>query len=330
MISPRPIGNTVFTNHFKNLRSGDRINLKAIKPLENGVWQVSFKGKLLTVTSNIQLQRGKMYSGRMFWQGNTLFFKTETALSKGKMGIISPENPPEKMLISVLQQLHMPVDQKMLQWIFQRAGEKKNDIRILRLIAQLYDRGIDIQTMDADLDLIYIFPEGERKDSDRQKKDQNPPKNRREIKDAIKQTLKAIVKRRNDSSLGIFNHLKAGHDHWITIPIGLIIDGEEINGALRCKIDKNTTKIDAFSLIIEIDEQQMCFFFPNWKEKNSTCRIFSDKPLSLEMKEKFLPGFYEKLTKLGLKIDDTINSERNFDGFEELPNKGFKTVDTVI
>lgn len=328
MIS-RPIGNTDFVFGPINLRSGERITIKALRPLGKSTWQVSIRGKLFTVTTKIKLSEGKNYTGRIFRHGNTLVFSTKSDVPRGIASEIPLAVSPERRVMEIMRQLHMPIRTETVEWIICKAGMKKDDLKLLRLIAQLHDKGLSVEDPEEILDTTYIFKKGHQHHSGQQgRQGANEPfhdDNKDELKSRIKERLKERMLKTGESPLALFNQIRSRHDNWIVIPIGLTIQGTSIDGTLRCKLDDGEKKITAFTVVLNVQGEDMWFSVPNWGHYRPTIKICDNF--------KNDTAFFEKLTKLGLKIDDTINKEKrhkDFDGFEELANRGFKTVDTVV
>jgi hypothetical protein len=342
MISPRPVDGAVVPQRSTNLRSGDKITVTAVRHLEKSIWQVSLKGKLLPVTSAIRLTAGKRYTGRVFWKGSTLIFrhegKQETAQDPRKPGL----DPREQKLFAILRQLHMPVRDEIIGSILKKAGAAKDDAKILRLIAALYDKNIDVDPRDTRIDPLYVFKRGgggeDPNRNGRHKNGRNRKGNaeavRREysetaetLKNRFREGLRQSLRKKGESRLQLFNHVLSEHDHWIIIPVGFTVDGTVIEGSLRLKMDTHAQTVTAMAVLIEADGRRYGFSIPGYDTGAPVCRLFGSKTGKTDI---FLEIFSEKLSKLGIKLDDTINNDDSFDGFEKNENTGFKTVDTVI
>jgi ribosomal protein L12E/L44/L45/RPP1/RPP2 len=345
MISPRPVDGPVLPQRITNFRSGDKVTITAVRYLEKSIWQVSFQGKLLAVTSNVRLTAGERYTGRVFWRGNTLIFKHEGKQETGPAGRGRAElQPPEQKLVAILRQLHMPVQHEIIGSILKKAGAAKDDAKILRLIAGLYDKNIDFDPKNTEIDPLHVFKKGGGGDPNRdgrhgkeRKENGTAEEPRREytetadtITNRFREGLKQSLEKKSDSQLQLFNHMLSEHDHWIIIPVGFTVDGTVIEGSLRLKMDTHTRTVTALAVLLEADGRRYGFSIPDYDTGAPVCRYFTDKNGEAGETDKFLEIFSEKLSKLGIELDDTINEDDSFDGFEKNENTGFKTVDTVI
>ncbi len=253
-------------------------------------------------------------------------------------------NAPEQKLFGILRQLHMPVQHEIIGAILKKAGTAKDDAKILRLIAGLYDKNIDFDPKNTEIDPLYVFKKGGGRDQNRDgrhKKERNEngtaEEARREytenadtLTNRFREGLKQSLKKKGESRLQIFNHVLSRHDHWIVIPIGFTVDGTVIEGSLRLKMNTHTRTVTALAVLIEAEGRRYGFSIPDYDTGAPVCRRFTDKNGEAGEADRFLEIFSEKLSKLGIELDDTINEDGSFDGFEKNENTGFKTVDTVI
>lgn len=336
MISYRPINGPVTPKNFANLRSGDRITLKALKPIAHSIWQVSYRGKLFPVSSAIPLKPGKMYTGRVYWKGNTLIFKTEAQVPSGSPGEISAEKPAEYEVINVLQRLHMPISAEAIQWIERHAGTDKKNVKILRILAHLFDKKIELAPGSSLMDPLYIFSgddhgEGKRKNDQRESGSFSPgPNTYEKVKKEFKNLLKKSIESGGSSPLQLFNHILSAHDHWLIVPVGFESGSLHVEGSLRCKVDTSAGTIQALSVVLNVNGEESVFSIPSYRSKHPVLKVYGKDPGVIFRNKGFLRNFSEKLSKLGIELDDTINDGNLFDGFEEIKNTGLKSVDTVI
>jgi hypothetical protein len=130
------------------------------------------------------------------------------------------------------------------------------------------------------------------------------------------------------SGVQVFNHLR-GRDHtWVVIPINYSLDGAgSVYGSIRLCYDVRRQRTERLVVAVRSDRGgKWSFVLLNREEPELF--VFADS--KGERRRPELDVLLLKLQNLGVKTDDTIREDLNFDGFD-LPweELSYHNVDTV-
>lgn len=328
-----------FTKNLRNaVRSGDPVTIKVIKKLLGDNWQISVKGKLLAVKSELPLIEGKIYRGQVYLSGNTIRFRVRRRDGWGELSGKLLRDETHQKVLQVLQRTGMPATPEIIGKIANKANKMNSqDDIFLKLAVLLLDKGIDV---DNEHDLIaypFTVQDRRRNGKDREKDRRRNEHEEKAAKEPLKKQIKKYitnmingVSKGYNSLLQLFNHLISPHENWIILPLHIKLEDEEIEGTLRLKINAPGEKPEAFALVLRANENRWSFSIENLRAKVPVMRIYAQDQANSVHVEEQMEYFSKKLTKLGIKLDDSINNESLFDGFTEIRSKGIKSVDTVI
>lgn len=340
----------------QQIKTGDTVSVKVIKHLSGNSWQVSLRGKLLPVLSEVPLQEDTAVTAQAFWGGKTLQLRVlnsnldaKGALSKTISQLLRnsgiPSDTASQAVVDALQRSGMPLQPELISRLYkqlkQYGHEKEHIARLLVLFA---DKGLENPTKFLDMILPY-FPQDDqqKREKERQKRrhqenEDNGPqleddkKSRAVSKDALRETLKENVlfpSHEGDSTLLLFNHIRGTHDNWIIIPVSLTIDDSQITGSIKCKLLAGVSFPENILVSLSTDVGTWDFQFTQRKDRLD-CRIFSSPEGLRDEGNKNLSGFSEKLRKLGVKLVDTIRECSAYDGFSTKREMRYKKIDTMV
>ncbi len=338
MYISRPALGAFSKNLQDAVRSGDRVTIKVIKKLHGDNWQISFKGKLLAVKSEVPLTEGQTYRGQVSLFGNTIRFRVQQGEEKGAFPGRAAKTEIQQKVLKVLKRTGMPAAPELIRTIAEKAQKMntKEDI-FLKLAVLFLDKGIEVENEEDMTAYPFLVQERRRKgkgeeeehrrDSDEEDAKKEPLK--KLIKKYVKDQIRGVVKG-YDSPLQLFNHIISSHENWIILPLHIRIDGEEIEGSLRLKMNSPGEKPGAMVLIIRRDGEPLSFAIGDLSAKEPVMKIYAGEQMDAASLSEQMELFSKKLTKLGIKLDDSINNGTLFDGFTEISSEGVKSIDTVI
>ncbi len=342
----------------QQIKTGDTVSVKVIKHLSGNSWQISLKGKLLPVISEIPLQEENAVTARAFWSGKTLRLRVlhgstdaRAALSKAISGLLSQAGIPidgiSQAVVEALQRSGMPLQPELISRLYKQLkqyGTEEN--HIARLLVLFADKGLENPSKFLDTVLPYFpQPDHEKREKERQKKREQEKKddegqydtdghkkNRAVSSTTIQETLKNSLfypAGAKDSGILLFNHLRGSHDNWVIIPVALSIEECTITGTIRIKTVPGESTPEIILVTFLTDAGTWDFQFKK-QDDSFDCRIFSSPEELRNEGNKNLSGFSEKLRKLGVKIVDTIRECSVYDGFSSKTEMRYKNIDTIV
>jgi hypothetical protein len=342
----------------QQIKTGDTVSVKVIKHLSGNSWQISLKGKLLPVLSEVPLQEENTVTAQAFWSGKTLRLRVlhgstdaRGALSKAISGLLTQAGIPidgaSQAVVEALQRSGMPLQPELISRLYKQLkqyGSEEN--HIARLLVLFADKGLENPSKFLDTVLPY-FPQQdpEKREKERQRKREQEKKqdegrydtgetkkNRPVSEETIRETLKNSLffpTGPKDTGILLFNHLRGAHDNWVIVPVSLCIEESTITGTIRIKTVEGESTPEIIMVTFLTDAGTWDFQFKK-KDDGFECRIFSSPEALRNEGNKNLSGFSEKLRKLGVKIVDTIRECSVYDGFSSKTDVRYKNIDTIV
>ena len=230
------------------IKSGDAVVLKVIKPLAGGRWQVSHNGKLLTIESTVELTAGQIIRTKASTSGAHILLRlmqnpaspSSDSLSRLSGGVVREHNLTET-IIQAFQRAGLRVDTplfKMAKATFVKTAKKSRTTA--SIIAAFAEKDISPETGPVDY-IAGIL------DSDA-KSGGETPRRRSRRGGAEKQNLKSLVEQlklqietpgRGETPLQLFNHLKGKDETWVLLPYSVKQSGCEVTGTIRLRVGRS-------------------------------------------------------------------------------------------
>jgi hypothetical protein len=314
-----------------SLRSGDSVLVTVIKRLAGNKWAVGIRGRVLPATSEVELSPGQR-------------LRALVGIRHGRITLKISGEAPDPIQDLILRQGLQP--SQLVQSIvtaFLRSGlsmapERLDQVRALlnrlrldpkkfaRIIAVILEKGIDPRSRGLE-QLLLLLGYGEQ--------DSGGQRRRRRTLDPeqLVQQLHGEIERPESaegSSLQVFNHLQGDEYTWVVIPFDYSFEGSgSIYGTIRLRYNVRQQQTDRLIVVVRSRKGgKWSFVLLNKQEPEMF--IFADPVDKRQNVKAELDVLRLKLQNLGVKIDDTIREDQNFDGFD-LPweELSYHYVDTV-
>ncbi|MBI9102242.1 MAG: hypothetical protein JEY99_07505 [Spirochaetales bacterium] len=315
----------------KELKSGDFVFLKVVSG-EGKEYQISIKGVLIPVKSDLKLSIGEKMRARIVQEGGKYSFKLigdKTPLLKsfesingGLRDMYALEAGFGKLARGLLRS-GFPLNPEILRAIpvsIRKQAEK--DDFLSRLVGILLKKGISPEEISVDSILSGILGNGlatgensgKRKRDGFDKNDSDDEDSEMKISSEELKDMWGGGECKNP--IHLFNHISSKDEHWMILPISMAGRKKVLEGFAAIKILKGRN--EPASLFLRcFDDSGDHDFYIDWKngEKGRIMRASSflkeGNPKELKNWVKFL----EKLQNLGVEFDDTNNRGIVFDGF---------------
>jgi hypothetical protein len=313
-----------------SLRSGDSVSVTVIKRLAGSKWAVGIRGRVLPAVSEVELAPGQRLRAVVGIQRGRITLKIagqaadpiqELIVRQGLQSNQLVESIVTAFLRSSLAIAPERVDQvrKLLERL--RLDPKK----FARIIAMVLEKGIDLRSRGLEqlLHLLGYGEEGSEGERRRGRRRSGDPSQ-------LAGQLLSDVERPGSgegSSLQVFNHLRGGEHTWVIIPLDYSFENSgRIYGTLRLRYHVRRKRTDRLIVAVRNAEGAKWSFL--FDPLSLRMFIFGD-PVDRKRRAE-LDVLLLKLQNLGVKTDDTIREEKNFDGFD-LPweELSYHYVDTV-
>ncbi len=228
------------------IRSGDTVALKVIRPLAGGKWQVSFGGKLLAIRSTVNLVPGQWIHTRAQVNGRNVILHllsiSDSRLPNNGGAVVSGSHPGgESVLLQAFRRAGLHVDNQLLEGaktVFDNARRKTRTTA--SVIAALAEKHISPETGFVDyITGVLENPDNRRrKNTDREGEGKGKPS----LSDveSIREKLKSHIERSagEDGLLQLFNHVTGGGESWVLIPYAIRERNREVTGVIRLRINR--------------------------------------------------------------------------------------------
>lgn len=318
-----------------HLRSGDFVSVKVIKRLTGNKWAVGIRGRVIPAFSRVNLAPGQLLRALVTIQQGRITLKMTAEQTTPVQDLlvrqgIQPDNVMEQILTSFLRS-GLAVEPERLHQVRRLLEKMKLDPKkFSRIIALILEKGIDPRSRSL-VQLLPLLGYGEQESGKKKgRKRRMPP----DLQRLIEQLRSAVEEPESaeGSSLQVFNHLQGSEASWVIIPFDYTYGSSgRIYGSIRLRYDPWRKQTDRLIIVARTDAgRKWSFVLQKSPEDDLELSIFAD-PVDARRRVKVeVEGLRLKLQNLGVKIDDTIREDENFDGFtmpwEEL---SYRNVDTV-
>jgi hypothetical protein len=318
------------------LRSGDFISLKVIRHLVGDKWAVGIKGRIVPARSTLKLLPGQRLRAQVALQHGQYVLKLAESSSNPvrelllRLGL-QQDAVMEQVLTSFMRH-GLPVRSRTLRQVRNLLDRRKLDARkFSRIAAACLEKEIEPDSPGLERLLAVLgYGEGEAGSGrKRYRQRQMPPDEH-----ALAGDLQAVVEQPDSgegNSLQLFNHLKGHEAHWIFVPFDYSFKPSgRIYGTIRLRYDTLQNRADRLVLVARTaEDMKWSFLMQRNAEGEWKLYVFGPKGGGRKMKAE-LQLLQLKLQNLGIKMDDTIREDQDFDGFslpwEEL---SYRVIDTV-
>ncbi len=317
------------------LRPGDFVSIKVIKHLTGNKWAVGIHGRVIPAFSKVELTPGQRLRALVtIEQGRiTLKMTAEQPTSIQDLLVrqgMQPDKIMEQILTSFLRS-GLAVEPERLHQVRRLLEKMKLDPKkFSRIIALILEKGIDPRSRSL-VRLLSLLGYGEQESGKKEGRKRRMPPDQKSLMQQLRSAIEEPASAEG-SSLQVFNHLRGSEASWVIVPFDYTYGSSgRIYGSLRLRYDPWRKQTDRLIVVARTDAgSKWSFVLQKSPEDELELSIFAD-PFEVRRKVKAeVEGLQLKLQNLGVKIDDTIREDENFDGFtmpwEEL---SYRNVDTV-
>jgi hypothetical protein len=313
-----------------SLRSGDSVFVTVIKRLTGGKWAVGIRGRVLPAFSEVDLTPGQRLRALVTIQGGRITLKIAGQAADPIQELIvrqglQPGELMESILTAFLRSGLAVVPERLQQVRALLRKFRLDPKKFSRIIAVLLEKQIDLRSPGLE-QLLFLLGYGEGEPQGRQGRGRDGSRD----PDRLAEQLNGDIERPESgkgSSLQVFNHLPGSEHTWIVIPLDYSFEGSgRVYGTLRLRYNVGQQRTDRLIVAVRDDRGGKWSFVLN--TPGPELFVFGD-PIDKRSRAE-LDVLLLKLQNLGVKTDDTIREDRNFDGFD-LPweELSYHYVDTV-
>jgi hypothetical protein len=315
-----------------DLRAGELVSVQVLSRLAGGKWAVGIQGRVLPASSELPLAAGSRLLARAASEGGRLVLKVlerpmpalrELALREG----LPPDKATEQVLAAFLAG-GLKVQSSAVRQVRQLLDRLRlPPQRFARLAVQLLEKNIDLASPGVDALLPLLgFGEG----SSRRRKGQG---RRRELDAAsaeagLRSLLEGSPGGGEQSPLALFNHLRSASEQWVIIPFQY----GELAGTIRLLCASSGASTRRLVLAANTPQKGRWSFVLTRREEAEGYELhsFRDRESKPAVSRRRWQDLAQKLQNLGVKTDDTIRVDDDFDGFS-LPweTVAYRGVDTT-
>ena len=314
MMSLRVLGTA--TAGSNRIRNGDILHIRIVKALGEGKWQVSYRGKLFIVASDLSLSAGGRLRTRAFYTENRLILRVlnpRAALESWLSHEQLPNDAVTQLVMASLRRSGMGLDPTLIRRMHAILSRHKNhSSSSARLLTILLDKGV-VPTDRFLEELAFLLDRRHGDGLPQRKRRRQPPPAKKELIKKVHSVLTADP--HNKHPLTLFNHLVAKHDNWLLIPFRIRQNDWEADGSIRIN-SAHAGSIRATCLTAVSDGIKWEFQVKDDGSGQKRLRIGCSDKKTLVSAQKAKHELSEKLRNLGVVYDDNdIDSE--YDGFSD-------------
>jgi hypothetical protein len=319
-----------------NLHSGEITFVNVIKELVNGKWAVGIKGTVFSARSSVELHGGETIAAFVVKDGNRIILKLLAQDTQQFTEILKREglahDPLTVLIISSLLKSNIKIEDSTIRnarFLLERLkGDPKRNARILSLLLSkgIIPDGNEIPSLFQVIDYGSEDTAGKRKEEREKQKQIKREKIEEDIKKAIQKTGPE-----NRNPLVLFNHLSSvtDDDNWIVAPYQIDCEGKQLKGTLRFLFDRRANKVLKMVIVTQDDEGNRLQFLLQKDGKEYKMIVYSNQKRLNGISLRRWGENILKLSKLGVKCDDIIHDDVNFNGFEAEQNEiTYRSIDT--
>ena len=321
-----------------SLQSGDSVIVTVIKRLAGNKWAVGIRGRVLPAFSEVELTSGQRLRALVGIQRGRITLKISGQATDPIRELIvrqglQPNQLVESIVTAFLRSGLAVAPERLLQVRQLLERLKLDPKKFARIIAIILEKGIGPRSRGLE-QLLLVLGYGEQESGEKRRRGRRGPLD----PEKLAQQLRSDIERPEGgegSSLQVFNHLQGPEYTWVVIPISYSLeDAGTVYGTIRLRHDVRRQRTDRLIVVVrDAHGGKWSFVLKNGIGRGETSRapelyIFGE-PVDKRRKAE-LNVLRIKLQNLGVKIDDTIREDQNFDGFD-LPweELSYHNVDTV-
>jgi hypothetical protein len=320
------------------LKTGQYVKVQVLKSLPGGKWAVALGGRVFPASADAPLAAGKSFFAWVEQTDDRVLLHLSDPAAQSLMerlfGRPSGKLPVSDAMVTALFRSHISVSPEIIVRLselffrFKRLlhlTSKADDHRLARLLAILFDKGIDPRSpgMVYLLALLGGFAGGEKNGGRRREPNLDDKRAASQIKQDI-----ADRGEEDGNPLQLFNHLKGKSGSWIAVPFRYRLEGKSYHGTLRVLLDNYSVKPLRGILDIVTEKQEKLSFQLTHKGRHIRMAAYA-KPKAAKAD---LDREYRQLAELmqnhGIDCDDTVYDGEDFDGFSETTDTAYYGIDT--
>ncbi len=313
-----------------SLRSGDSVLVTVIKRLTGNKWAVGIRGRVLPATSQMQLSAGQRLRAVVNIRRGLITLKISEQATDPIQELITRQGlQPDQLVQSIVTAFlrsGLPIAPQRIDQVRQLLARLRLDPkRFARIIAIILEKGIDLRSAGIE-QLLFLLGYGERESEGERGRGRRSPQDPEQLAEQLRSDIER-PESGEGSSLQVFNHLQGSEYSWVVIPFDYSFEGSgSITGTIRLRYHARQQRTDRMIVVVRSDRGGRWSFVLT--PPGPELVIFGDPDHKKARAE--LDVLLQKLQNLGVKIDDTIREEQNFDGFD-LPweELSYHYVDTV-
>ena len=313
-----------------SLRSGDSVLVTVIKRLTGNKWAVGIRGKVLPATSEVQLSVGQRLRALVSTQHGRITLKISGQAADPIQDLIVRQGlQPNELIqgiVTAFLRSALAITPERVDQVRQLLARLRLDSkRFARIIAIILEKGIDPRSRGLE-QLLLLLGYGEQESGGQRGRHRRAPQDPEQLAEQLRSDIQRPGSGEG-SSLQVFNHLQGSEHTWVVIPFSYSFeDSGPIYGTIRLRYHVRQQRTDRLIVVVRSARGGKWSFVLNPKEPELF--IFGDPGDKKTRAE--LDVLLQKLQNLGVKIDDTIREDQNFDGFD-LPweELSYHYVDTV-
>ena len=230
------------------IRSGDTVVLKVIKPLAGGKWQVSHNGKLLTIESAVELKAGLIIRTKASTSGTHILLRliqkpaspALSGLSVASGNAIRDRNLAEAVY-QAFQKAGLRIDTplfKMAQATFAKTTNKNRTMA--SILAAFAEKDISPETGSVDYIADVLDRDGESNGETPRRRSKHEGAETQNQKSLIEQLRQQVeMPGSSETPLHLFNHMKGKDETWILLPYSVNNGGCEVSGTIRLRVGRS-------------------------------------------------------------------------------------------
>jgi hypothetical protein len=313
-----------------SLRSGDSVWVTVIKRLTGSKWAVGIRGRVLPAFSEVELTPGQRLRALVGVRQGRITLKIAGQAADPIQDLIVRQglqpNQFVESIVTAFLRSSLAIAPERVDQVRQLLHRLRLDPkRFARIIAIVLEKGIDLRSRGLE-QLVFLLGYGEQESEGERRRGRRRSGDPQVLADQVQSDVERPGSGEG-SSLQVFNHLRGSEHTWVIIPIDYSLeDSGRIYGTLRLRFDVRQQRTDRLVVALRGAKGGKWSFLLDLP--SSRVFVFGD-PADKKRKAE-LDVLLLKLQNLGVKTDDTIREEKNFDGFD-LPweELSYQTVDTV-
>ena len=320
------------------LKTGQYVKVQVLKSLAGGKWAVALGGRVFPASADAPLAAGKSFFAWVEQTADRILLHLSDPTAENVVerlfGKRSGELPVSDAMVTALFRSHIAVSPDIIVRLSElffryrrlfRLTQKTDDHRLARLLAILFDKGIDLRSPGVAnlLGLLGGFAGGEKNERERKESIFEEKRTRLQIK-------QDIADRAGDhgNPLQLFNHLQGKSGSWVCVPFRYRLKGKSYQATLRVLLDNYSVQPLRGILDIVTDKQEKLSFQLTHKGRHMRLAAFARPKAAKAIMHREYRKLAELMQNHGVDCDDAVYDGRDFDGFSEIADSVYHGIDT--